>query len=203
VTRRVILATRNPGKIVELRRILADVPGLDIELVGLDEFPDVPDVKETGETFVDNALLKGRAVAAATGLVAVADDSGLCVDALDGAPGVRSARFAGQPPDDARNLALLLEQLADVPDPERGARFVAVAAAVTPAGEERVVEGAVEGTIVRAPRGTGGFGYDPVFLPIGETRTTAEMPAAEKDAISHRGRAFRALAPLLADLLRD
>lgn len=203
MSRRVVLATRNPGKVVEIRRVLADVPGLDIDLVGLEEFPDLDDVDETGETFVDNALLKAREVSAATGLPAIGDDSGICVDALDGGPGVRSARWGGEPPDDARNRALLLERLADVPDPARGAQFVCVAAAVTPSGQERVAEGVVEGTITHAPRGTGGFGYDPLFLPVGETRTTAEMPPADKDAISHRGRAFRALAPLLADVLSD
>jgi XTP/dITP diphosphohydrolase len=203
VTGRVVLATRNPGKVVEIRRILAERPDLDIDLVGLDEFPDLPDVEETGATFVDNALLKAREVASATGLPAIGDDSGICVDALDGAPGVHSARWAGEPADDARNLALLLHKVSGVPAEERGAHFVCVAAVVTPAGDERVVEGRVDGTITEVPRGDGGFGYDPVFVPLGETRTTAEMPPEEKDAISHRGRAFRALAPVLADLLSD
>jgi len=203
VTRRVVLATRNPGKVVEIRRMFAEVPELDIDLVGMDAFPDVPDVDETGSTFVENALLKARVVASATGLPAIGDDSGICVDALDGGPGVRSARWGGEPPDDARNLARLLHQVDGVPAEARGAQFVCVAAVVTPAGEERVVEGRVEGSITDAPRGTGGFGYDPVFVPVGETRTTAEMPPAEKDAISHRGRAFRALVPVLTELLGD
>jgi XTP/dITP diphosphohydrolase len=203
VTPRVVLATRNPGKVVEIRRIFAEVRGLDIDLIGLDSLPDVPDVDETGSTFADNALLKARAAASATGLPAIGDDSGICVDALDGAPGVHSARWGGEPPDDARNLALLLQQVDGMPEEARGAQFVCVAAVVTPAGEERVVEGQVAGTIIEAPRGTGGFGYDPIFVPLGETRTTAEMSPTEKDAISHRGRAFRALAPVLADLLSN
>ncbi|HEU0131051.1 MAG TPA: RdgB/HAM1 family non-canonical purine NTP pyrophosphatase [Mycobacteriales bacterium] len=194
---RVVLATRNPGKVVELRRILAGV-----ELVGLEEYPDMPEVEETGDTFAANALLKARAVAEHTGLPAVADDSGLCVDFLGGAPGIRSARWAGEPSDDARNLALVLEQLADAGEGMRGAHFFCAAAAVVPRAGERVAEGRVDGTLLRAPRGTNGFGYDPIFVPLGETRTTAEMTSEEKDAISHRGAAFRALAPSLDALLR-
>ena len=197
---RVVLATRNEGKIVELRRILADVA--DVELVGLDAYPDMPEVEETGETFAENALLKARAVSAHTGLAAVADDSGLCVDFLGGAPGIRSARWAGEPSDDERNLRLVLDQLADAGDGLRGAHFFCAAAAVVPRGGERVAEGRVDGTLLTAPRGTNGFGYDPIFVPLGETRTTAEMASDEKDAISHRGKAFRALAPSLAALLR-
>ncbi len=203
VAHRVVLATRNPGKVAELRRILAEVPGVDIELVGLDELPGVPEVEETGATFADNALLKAHAVAAATGLPSVADDSGLCVDFLGGAPGVRSARWAGEPSDDAANLALVLEQLADAGDGLRGAHFACAAAAVVPDVGECLAEGRVDGTLLHAPRGDGGFGYDPIFVPDGETRTTAEMPPAEKDAISHRGRAFRLLAQDLADLLSE
>ena len=196
---RVVLATRNAGKVAELRRILLDVDGVD--LVGLDAFPDAPEVEETGATFAENALLKARAIAAHTGLPAVADDSGLCVDALGGDPGVRSARWAGEPSDDAANLALVLRQVAGAAD--RRAHFACAAAVVVPGVGERVAEGRVDGTLVEAPRGTGGFGYDPVFVPDGEDRTTAEMPPAEKDAISHRGRAFRALAPVLRELLGD
>ena len=197
---RVVLATRNAGKVTELRRILAEVA--DVELVGLEEYPDMPEVEETGETFAENALLKARAVAAHTGLAAVADDSGLCVDFLGGAPGVRSARWAGEPSDDERNLRLVLEQIADAGGGMRGAHFFCAAAAVVPRGGERVAEGRVDGTLIDSPRGTNGFGYDPIFVPLGETRTTAEMPSEEKDAISHRGKAFRALAPSLAALLR-
>ncbi len=200
---RLVLATRNKGKIDELRRILADAPGLDVELVGVDEFPDVPEVEETGQTFVDNALLKAREVAAATGLPAVADDSGLCVDHLGGAPGVRSARWAGEPPDDDRNLALVLEQMAGVPDGGRQAHFACAAALVVPGRGERVAEGRLDGHLIRTPRGDGGFGYDPVFVADGDHRTTAELAPADKDAISHRGRAFRALAPMIAELLAE
>ena len=197
---RVVLATRNAGKVAELRRILAEAT--DVELVGLEAYPDMPEVEETGETFAENALLKARAVAAHTGLAAVADDSGLCVDFLGGAPGVRSARWAGEPSDDERNLRLVLDQLADAGEGMRGAHFFCAAAAVVPRGGERVAEGRVDGTLISSPRGTNGFGYDPIFVPLGETRTTAEMPSDEKDAISHRGKAFRALVPSLAALLR-
>jgi XTP/dITP diphosphohydrolase len=196
----VVLATRNAGKLDELRRILG-AASIDVELLGVDAFPDIADVPETGATFADNALLKARAVAGALHLPAVADDSGLAVDAMNGMPGVLSARWAGRHGDDAANLRLLLGQLADVPDERRGARFVCAAVAVVPGVGERVVEAAMTGVVIREPRGSGGFGYDPIFVPDGDTRTTAEMSAAEKDAISHRGKAFRALAPLLAELL--
>jgi XTP/dITP diphosphohydrolase len=194
---RAVLATRNAHKVEEVRRILAPY---DVELVSLGEFPDVGDVAETGATFADNALLKAHAVAAATGLPALADDSGLAVAALNGMPGVLSARWAGRHGDDAANLQLLLDQIADVPDDRRMAAFVCAAAAVRPSGGELVVEERVEGVIIRTPRGSNGFGYDPIFVPLGEQRTTAEMPAEVKDAISHRGKAFRALAPRLATL---
>jgi XTP/dITP diphosphohydrolase len=198
MTSTVILATRNPGKVAELRRILASY---DVALAGLDDYPEVPEVPETGETFVANALLKAHAVAQATGLLAVADDSGLAVDALNQMPGVLSARWAGRHGDDAANLDLVLAQLTDTPDERRGAAFVCAAAAATPDGRELVVEGRIEGTLLRDPIGSNGFGYDPVFVPLGETRTTAQMSADEKDAISHRGKAFRALAARLGTLL--
>jgi XTP/dITP diphosphohydrolase len=194
----VVLATRNPGKIAELRRILARE---DIDLVGLEDFPDVAEVAETGDTFIANARLKAHAVSQATGLLAVADDSGLAVDALNQMPGVLSARWSGRHGDDEANLALVLAQLTDTPDERRGAAFICAAVAATPDGRETVVEARLEGVLARAPRGSDGFGYDPIFVPTGETRTTAEMPPAEKDAISHRGKAFRALAPQLAPLL--
>ena len=197
---RLVLATRNRGKVAELERILAGA-GLDVELVGVDAFPDVPDVRETGITFAENALLKAAAVAARVGLPAVADDSGLCVDAMNGMPGIFSARWAGRHGDDRANLELLLAQLADVPDERLTASFACAAALALPTGTERVVEGRLHGGLVRSPRGSGGFGYDPVFVPEGETRTTAELSAEEKDAISHRGRAFRTLAPVVAELL--
>lgn len=201
MTVRLVLATRNPHKVTELGRILADA-GLAVELVGVDAFPDVPEVAETGLTFEENALLKAMAVAGSTGLPAVADDSGICVDALGGMPGVFSARWAGRHGDDRANLDLLLAQLADVPDDRRGAHFACAAALSVPGrGVSRVVEGRVSGTLARAPRGTGGFGYDPIFVPEGETRTMAELDPAEKDAISHRGRALRALVPSLRELV--
>jgi XTP/dITP diphosphohydrolase len=193
---RVILATRNAHKVEELRRILAPY---DVELVSLAEYPHVPDVAETGATFAENALLKAHAVAVASGLVAVADDSGLSVDALNGMPGVLSARWAGRHGDDVANLQLVLAQIGDVPDERRGAAFVCAAAAATPDGREVVVEGHLEGTLAREPRGRNGFGYDPIFVPQGYSVTSAELPSAEKDAISHRGQALRALARRLTE----
>jgi XTP/dITP diphosphohydrolase len=198
--RRIVLATRNPGKLLELHRILGDA-GLDVELAGMDAFPDVPDVAETGVTFLENAMLKARAVYEATGELCVADDSGLAVDALNGMPGVLSARWAGRHGDDQANLDLLLAQLSDVPDERRGATFVCVAAAVGPDGAEAVAEGRMEGFLIRDPRGTNGFGYDPIFVARGHEMTTGQMASADKDAISHRGKAFRAIAPMLAKLL--
>jgi XTP/dITP diphosphohydrolase len=197
VLARAVLATRNQQKIREVARILSPY---DVVLASLDEWPDVPDVPETGTTFAENALQKARAVAAATGLVAIADDSGLVVDALNGMPGVLSARWAGRHGDDAANLALVLAQLADIDDERRTAAFVCAAAAVAPSGAEIVVEGRVDGSLLRSARGDGGFGYDPIFVPAGESRTTAEMTADEKDALSHRGKAFRALASRLGEL---
>jgi len=196
---RVVLATRNQHKVDELRRILATY---DVELLSLDDVGVTDEVVESGATFADNALLKARAAAAASGLVAIADDSGLAIDALNGMPGVLSVYWAGRARDDAANLRLVLEQMEDVPDERRGAAFVCAAAAVTPDGREVVLEGRCEGTLIRAPRGEQGFGYDPIFVPTGEGRTTAEMAPEEKDAISHRGKAFRALAPKLAELVR-
>jgi XTP/dITP diphosphohydrolase len=197
-----VLATRNPAKLRELARIL----GEQVPLSGLDAYPGAPDVPETGATFEENALLKARAIAAYTGLASVADDSGLCVDALNGMPGVLSARWAGGHGDDQANLDLVLAQVADVPDTRRGARFVCAAALVAPPADppgpahEWVVTGNVAGRLTRAPRGRGGFGYDPIFLPDGFDLTTAEMTPEAKDAISHRGRAFRALAPFITGL---
>ena len=197
---RLVLATANPHKVVELTRILAD-SGARARVVDLSGFPGASDVVETGATFADNALLKARAVAAFTHLPAVADDSGLCADALNGMPGVLSARWSGRSGDDAANLMLLLAQLRDVPDDRRGAHFTCAAALVLPSGREQVSEGILYGSLIREPRGTKGFGYDPIFVPAGNDRTTAEMSAAQKDSISHRGRALRALAPVISDLL--
>jgi XTP/dITP diphosphohydrolase len=199
---RVVLATRNAHKVAELTRILADA-GATVTLAGLDEFPGAPEVAETGLTFADNALLKARAIAEHTGLPAVADDSGLAVDALHGMPGVFSARWAGKHGDDRTNLELVLGQLADVE--ERGAQFVCVAALVipgatsaSPAGREWTVTGVMHGALTREPRGTNGFGYDPIFVPVGMETTTAELSPQAKNEISHRGRAFRALARVIA-----
>jgi XTP/dITP diphosphohydrolase len=196
-----VLATRNEAKLAELRRILE--PLVAVEVVGLGDVPAYEEVPETGATFEQNALIKAREAARRTGLPAVADDSGLSVDALNGMPGVLSARWAGSAASDPANLRLVLEQIADVPDPRRGAAFVCAAVLVLPDGTEQVVRGELTGTLLRSPRGANGFGYDPIFVPAGETRTTAEMAPAEKDAISHRGKAFRALAPLIATTLPD
>ena len=200
MTTRVVLATRNQHKVTELRRIL-EGSGLAVDLIGTQEFPDLPDVAETGSSFAANALLKARDVAHRTGLIAIADDSGLCVDALNGMPGIFSARWAGRHGDDRANVDLLLAQLADVPSLRRGASFHCAAALATPQGEERVVEGVLDGGVIEQPRGSNGFGYDPVFVPRGYVLTTAELTPQEKDAISHRGQAFRALVPVLSDLL--
>lgn len=193
---RLVLATRNEHKVIEVARILGASA-----LAGLDAFPGAPDVAETGLTFAENALLKARAVAEFTGLPAIADDSGLCVDVLNGMPGIFSARWSGNHGDDQANLDLVLAQIADVPDGARGAQFVCVAALAIPGDDEQTVTGVLNGSLARAPRGENGFGYDPIFLPDGAERTTAEMSASEKDAISHRGRAFRALAPVIAKYL--
>ncbi|QKW06745.1 RdgB/HAM1 family non-canonical purine NTP pyrophosphatase [Streptomyces sp. NA04227] len=197
---RLILATRNTGKITELRAILAHA-GLPHELVGADAYPDLPDVKETGVTFAENSLLKAHALARATGLPAVADDSGLCVDVLGGAPGIFSARWSGTHGDDRANLDLLLAQLSDVPAEHRGAHFACAAALALPDGTERVVEGRLRGTLRTAPSGSNGFGYDPILQPDGESRTCAELTPEEKNAISHRGKAFRALVPVVGELV--
>lgn len=190
----VLLATRNPAKLAELRRILAGAP---IRVLGLADVVDFPEAPETAATFAENALAKARDAAAATGLPSVADDSGLAVDALNGMPGVLSARWCGRHGDDRANLELLLGQLGDVPDSRRGAAFLCAAALVVPGGGEVVAHGAWRGRLVHAPRGGGGFGYDPIFVPDGDTRTSAELTPEEKDAHSHRGRALRALLPHL------
>jgi XTP/dITP diphosphohydrolase len=194
--RELVLASRNVKKAVEMQRILAEA-GLDIEVRSVADFDGVPEVAETGATFEANALLKARAVCAATGLTAVADDSGICVDELNGMPGILSARWAGRHGDDDANLQLLLDQLADTPDGRLGAQFRCVIALVTPEGVEHVVDGEMRGRLVRERQGVNGFGYDPIFVPDGFDRTSAELSAAEKDAISHRGKALRALVPLL------
>ena len=197
----VVVATTNPGKLAEIRAILA-ADHLDVDLTTMAEHGIAPPV-EDGDTFEANALIKARACVQATGIAAIADDSGLEVDALGGEPGVFSARYAGEPGDDAANNAKLVAALADVPAAKRTARFVCAAALVTPDGGEQVVRGTMEGCIVDEPRGSHGFGYDPHFVSeeIGDGRTNAELTPAEKDAISHRGAAFRALVPAIRRLL--
>ena len=198
---RVFLASRNPKKLEELRRIVSEsLPG--IEVLGLEDVSPYDEPAETEETFEGNALIKARAGLASTGLPSLADDSGLCVDALNGMPGVLSARWAGAAKDDAANNRLLLDQLADVPDERRRAVFRCAVALCVPDGGEHVVFGEMPGRVIRELRGTGGFGYDAMFVPDGGTRTTAELPEDEKDAISHRGKALRTIAPVLAAALR-
>lgn len=193
---RLLLATRNKKKLEELRRVLAVAPG--VSLVGLDDVPDYPEAPETGLTFGENALLKAREGVKYTGLPTVADDSGLAVDALNGMPGVFSARWCGRHGDDKANLELVLAQVSDVEEAHRGASFVCAAALVLPGGKEHLVHGKMTGVLLRAPRGEGGFGYDPIFVAEGQTRTNAELDPSEKDAISHRGQALRALASVIA-----
>jgi XTP/dITP diphosphohydrolase len=200
VSTRLLLATRNRGKLAELQRLLESaVPG--VEVVGLADVPEYPEAPETGATFADNALLKAREAVRHTGLPAVADDSGIAVDALNGMPGILSARWSGRHGDDDANTALLLGQLADVPDERRGAAFVCAAALVTPDGAEHVLERQWRGRVIGEKRGGNGFGYDPVFVPEGLQLTAAELAPAEKDARSHRGQAFAALVPVIAEVL--
>lgn len=196
-----LVASRNPKKLAELRRVL-DAAGLTgLALVSLDDVAPFEEAPETGATFEENALAKARDAFTASGLPSVADDSGLEVAALGGMPGVLSARWSGNHGDDAGNTALLLAQLRDVPDERRGAAFVSACALVSGAGEV-VVRGEWPGSICRAARGDGGFGYDPVFVPRGSDRTAAELSPSEKDAVSHRGRALRLLVPSLETLAR-
>lgn len=198
---KVLVASRNAKKLEEMRRILAEHL-TSVEVVGLDDVAPFDEPVEDQPTFEGNALLKARAGVAATGLPTIADDSGLCVDALNGMPGVLSARWSGPPKDDDRNNELLLAQLADVPDERRTAHFACAVALVRADGRELVVEGRMDGTVIRAVRGSGGFGYDVLFVADDHPGvTTAELSREDKDAISHRGRALRELAPLVADFL--
>jgi XTP/dITP diphosphohydrolase len=200
---KLLLATANEKKLVELQRILDGALGADrVTLIGLGQFEDYPDVPETGLTFGENALIKARAGVERTGLPTAADDSGLAVDALNGMPGVFSARWAGGHGNDQANLDLVLAQISDVADEHRGGAFVCAAALVLPNGREHLVEGKQSGRILRVRRGEGGFGYDPIFLGDGQDRTNAELTPAEKDAISHRGKAFRELSKVIARELR-
>ncbi len=200
---RILLATRNAKKLVELQRILDAAQGVHgVTIVGMADVPAYAEVPESGLTFAENALLKAREGATHTGLPTIADDSGLAVDVMGGMPGILSARWSGGGGDDA-NLDLVLAQIADLPDSARSASFVCVAALVTPDGQSWTVEGRMPGKLVRERHGTGGFGYDPIFVADGETRTNAELSPAEKDAISHRGKAFRGLAEIIATELRE
>ncbi|MFA5918245.1 MAG: RdgB/HAM1 family non-canonical purine NTP pyrophosphatase [Candidatus Nanopelagicaceae bacterium] len=198
---RIVLATRNAGKIAEFRRILDEIHSESIELVGLEHFPELEDVEESGDTFLENALLKARTVCMQTGLPAIADDSGLCVDALDGSPGIFSARWSGIHGNDQANIEKVLIQLESVQGRDRSAHFTCVSAFVMPDGSETSAEGILEGHILAAPIGDHGFGYDPIFLPLGSTRSLAQLDARQKDEISHRGQSLRAIAPRVAVML--
>ncbi len=201
--KKLLLATRNKGKIQEFHRILEEIAPGEIELVGLDQFPDLADVEETGTTFEENALLKARQMSAATGLPAIADDSGLCVDALGGDPGIFSARWSGVHGDDEANLQKVLDQIKDVPDADRTAYFICVAALVLVDGASHCEEGRFHGQLLHHPVGENGFGYDPIFSPDGYSISSAQMSAADKDAISHRGKALRAIAPHVRKMVAE
>jgi XTP/dITP diphosphohydrolase len=201
MSHKLVLATRNQGKITEFRRILDELAPGQIELIGVDQFPDLVDVDETGSTFEENSLLKSRYTCEATGLPAIADDSGLCVDALMGDPGIFSARWAGIHGNDQANIEKLLEQLKDVPDIDRTAHFICIASLVMPDGRVQVAEGRFEGHILHAPVGEKGFGYDPIFQPLGLSISSAQMSAQEKDLVSHRGKSLRAIAPHVIQML--
>ena len=201
--KKLLLATRNKGKIEEFHRILEEIAPGEIELVGLDQFPDLADVEETGSTFQENALLKARQMSAATGLPAIADDSGLCVDALGGDPGIFSARWSGVHGDDEANLQKVLDQIKDVPDADRTAYFICVAALVLVDGASHCEEGRFHGQLLHHPVGENGFGYDPIFSPDGYSISSAQMSAADKDAISHRGKALRAIAPHVRKMVAE
>lgn len=203
MSHKLLLATRNSGKIEEFRRILDAIAPGEIELVGLNQYPDLHDVIEDGKTFEENALKKAREMSIATGIPAIADDSGLCVDALGGEPGIFSARWAGIHGDDAANIAKVLEELRDVPDEDRSANFTCVAALYLPDGRSHCEEAHFDGWILRAPIGENGFGYDPIFRPEGHHVSSAQMSAEEKDAISHRGKSLRAIAPHVITLLNS
>lgn len=192
---KLVLATKNKGKALEFQRILAELKITNLEILTLDSFPEIGEIEETGNTFEENSLLKARAISKITGLSALADDSGICVDALNGAPGIYSARYSGN--GDEANNQKLLKELASVPEKDRGAYFICVAAFVRPDGYEKVVEGKFTGKILHEIKGSGGFGYDPIFQPDGLDRSSAELSAQEKDAISHRGIALRAIAPFI------
>lgn len=201
MSKKLVIATRNAGKILEFRRILDLISAGAVELVSIDQFPDLIDVEETGTTFEENALLKARYAAKMTGLPSISDDSGLCIDALGGAPGIFSARWAGTHGDDKANIEKVLDELRAVPDEMRGAYFICVAALVMPDGRQEVAEGRFEGRILQRAIGDQGFGYDPIFAPLGMSISSAQMSADEKDARSHRGKSLRAIAPHVIEML--
>ena len=201
MSHKLVLATRNQGKIEEFRRILEELAPGQIDLIDVDQFPHLVDVDETGLSFEENSLLKARYTSEATGLPAIADDSGLCVDALNGDPGIYSARWAGTHGDDRANLEKVLDQLKDVPDENRTAYFICVASLVLPDGRQKVAEGRFEGHILHSPVGNNGFGYDPIFQPLGMSISSAQMSAEEKDLVSHRGKSLRSLAPHVIQML--
>jgi XTP/dITP diphosphohydrolase len=199
--KQILLATRNAKKLGELRRILQ--PQVEVEVLGLDDVEPYDEVPESGATFAENALIKAREAVQHTGLVAIADDSGLSVEALNGMPGVLSARWAGSARSDEANLQLVLEQVSDTPDARLSAAFLCAAALVTPRGTEVVREGVMPGRLIRTPRGTNGFGYDPIFVPTGYEQTSAELDPEVKDVISHRGKAMTALYPFVLEALSE
>jgi len=201
VTDRILaLASRNEGKLREIRSILA-AEGVDVRVLPADEFPGWEAPAEDAPDYEGNALIKARSLASFAGVAAIADDSGIEVDALDGEPGPRSARFAGENATDEENLTKLIALIHDVHPEARTARYRCVAALVIPGGGEEIAEGVVEGILHTIPMGTGGFGYDPIFVPLSSPHTMAELPPEEKDAISHRGKAFRGLVPAIDKLL--
>lgn len=195
----IVVASRNKGKIAEIARIF-EVEGIQVQLLSIEKF-DLPEIEETGDTFEANSQLKAITVAKATGLMAIADDSGISVDALGGAPGIYSARWSGKHGDDAANIAKLLSDVRDVTESERGAAFISVVTLAKPDGNLISARGELVGRIEYAPRGVNGFGYDPIFVPEGEVRTLAEMAPDEKDLISHRARALDALAPKIGTFI--
>ena len=194
---KLLIATKNKGKIEEIRALLRDIP---ILLLPLSSFPDLPDVLEDGATFRENALKKARIIAHSSGIVTIADDSGLCIDALDGRPGVLSARYGGERATDSEKCALILEEMDQVPEHLRTARFVCIIALITPQGEEKVFEGTCEGRIIREMRGRAGFGYDPIFYHPDSGHTFAEMDSEKKNRVSHRGRALHELRDYFKEL---
>ena len=203
--RKLVLATQNSGKIKEFERLLGEFVS-DVQVLGLRDFPDMPDIPETGRTFIENSLLKARGISKFTNLPALSDDSGLCIDYLNGDPGIYSARWSGVHGDDAANISKVLLQLDGVPPSNRSAHFRCEVALVFPDGHEHqgleiTESGKLSGSITLSPRGTSGFGYDPIFQPLGSELTLGELTHGEKDRISHRGIAMRAIAPRILELL--